>query len=115
MEFNEHLGMYTFECDGIIFGWDDEPKGDYQSQVKAIAENYKKQLPNIIEFMLPDLNDFYGTVKAEEVEEKLGKPLINLDNGQVTYYEQLFDDVHIFSFEFFDDEFDDLEYFAIDG
>ncbi|MDE6723803.1 MAG: hypothetical protein K2J55_06375, partial [Eubacterium sp.] len=108
MEFNDDLGMYTFDCDGIIFGWEEEPEEDYQSQVKAIAENYKKQLPNIIEFMLPDLNDFYGTVKTEDVEEKLGKPFIDFDNGQVTYYEQSFDSIHIFSFQFLHDEFEDL-------
>lgn len=115
MEFNSDLEMYTFECDGLIFVWREEPQGDYQSDVKVIVENYKKRLPKIIEFMLPDLKEFYGNVKAKEVEEKLGKPFIDFDNGEVTYCEQTFDDIHIFSFEFLDDEFDNLSCFFIDG
>lgn len=115
MEFNNDLGMYIFEYNGIIFGWEEEPEGDYQSDVKVIAANYKKQLPKIIEFMFPDICDFYGNAEIEEVEEKLGRPFIDFDNGQVTYCEQTFDDVHIFSFEFLDDEFKDLQYFTIDG
>ena len=51
----------------------------------------------------------------EEIEEKLGKPMIDIDNGQVTYCEQTFDDIHIFSFEFLDDEFNEMQYFSIDG
>lgn len=31
------------------------------------------------------------------------------------YCEQTFDYTHIFIFEFWDDEFEDLNYFAIDG
>ena len=36
-------------------------------------------------------------------------------NGKVTYCEQTFDNVHIFTFEFLDEEFKELQYFAIDG
>ena len=49
------------------------------------------------------------------IKEKLGKPVIDYDNGQVNYFEQSFDDMHIFTFEFLDDEFRDLQYFSIDG
>lgn len=38
-----------------------------------------------------------------------------IENGTATYCEQTFDYTHIFCFEFGDDEFEDLDYFAIDG
>lgn len=40
---------------------------------------------------------------------------MHFDNGRIDYCEQSFDDMHIFSFEFLDDEFKDLQYFSIDG
>ena len=42
-------------------------------------------------------------------------PIIEPERDTVTYCEQTFDDTHIFSFTFWDDEFKDLHYFAIDG
>ena len=69
----------------------------------------------IIEFMIPDLQEVYGDIDVEIVKEKLGRPIIDYDNGRVDYCEQSFDDIHIFSFEFLDDEFKDLQYFSIDG
>ena len=51
----------------------------------------------------------------EMVKEKLGRPTIDFDNGRVDYCDQSFDDMHIFSFEFLDDEFKELQYFSIDG
>lgn len=41
--------------------------------------------------------------------------MIDYDNGTVTYLEQSFDGDHIFEFEFLGDEFEDLQYFSIDG
>ena len=37
------------------------------------------------------------------------------DYENQTYCEQTFDDIHIFSFEFLDDEFNEMQYFSIDG
>ena len=42
-------------------------------------------------------------------------PIIEPERDAVTYCEQTFDYTHIFCFEFWDDEFEDLNYFAIDG
>ena len=65
--------------------------------------------------MLPDLEEIYGEVHIESAKEKLGKPTIYPESGVVDYLEQSFDDIHIFRFEFLDDEFKELEYFQIDG
>lgn len=115
MEFNEDLGQFIFEYDGLIFAWDEEPEEDYTEQVKTLSQKYNEQLNEIIEFMMPDITEAFGEFSLDEIKERLGRPVIDYDNGQVNYFEQSFDDTHIFTFEFLDDEFKDLQYFSIDG
>lgn len=115
IKFNKDLEAYTLEIDGILFSWEEEPEGDYESEAQIIAENYKNNLSKIIDFISEDIREVYGDMELEEIKENLGKPIIDIYNGQVTYCEQTFDDIHIFSFEFLDDEFSELQYFGIDG
>ena len=115
MKFDEELEQFVFEYHGLIFAWDEEPGEDYIEQVKAISEKYNAQLDSIIEFMMPDITATFGDFSTDKIKEKLGKPVINYDNGQVNYLEQSFDDIHIFTFEFMGDEFQDLKYFSMDG
>ena len=49
------------------------------------------------------------------MKSRIGTPIIEPERDAVTYCEQTFDDTHILSFTFWDDEFKDLHYFAIDG
>lgn len=99
----------------IIFLSEDEPDNDYIENLNVIAENYHNHLDKIIAFMIPDLIEMYNHVDAETVKGKLGKPVIDYNNGIVKYLEQTFDDIHIFEFEFLDDAFGDIQYFSIDG
>lgn len=115
MHFDNDLGMYVSEIDGIIFAFEEEVAEDYEDRLQAIADKYWSNLEFIIEFMMPDLQEVYGDIDVEIVKEKLGRPTIDFDNGRVDYCEQSFDDMHIFSFEFLDDEFKELQYFSIDG
>ena len=50
-------------------------------QVKAISEKYNAQLDSIIEFMMPDITATFGDFSTDKIKEKLGKPVINYDNG----------------------------------
>ena len=115
MRFDEELEQFVFEYHGLIFAWDEEPEENYMEQVKTISEKYNARLDSIIEFMMHDIVAAFGDFSTDEIKEKLGKPVINYDNGQVNYLEQSFDDIHIFTFEFMDDEFQDLKYFSMDG
>ncbi len=115
MEFNEDLGQFIFEKDGLIFAWDEEPDDDISNVVDVLTQNYRLHLDAIAEFMLPDLQQMYGDIDVETVKEKIGKPIIDYDNGRVSYIEQSFDNVHIFEFEFLDDAFEELQYFSVDG
>lgn len=115
MLYNEELGEYFVEIQNILFISEEQQDEDYVNGLKRIANNYYDNLNSIIEFMLSDLNEMYGETDAETVKKKLGRPTVDYDNGTVTYLEQAFDNVHIFSFEFLDDEFNEIQYFAIDG
>ena len=115
MRFDEELEQFVFEYHGLIFAWDEGPEGDYMEQIKAIAEKYNARLDSILEFMMPDIVEIFRDYNTDEIKKKLGRPVINYDNGQINYLEQSFDDVHIFTFEFLDDEFQDLKYFSMDG
>lgn len=115
MRFDNETETYVYEKEGIIFSWEEEPNEDYEKITTIFVKNYQENLANIIEFMLPDIEEVYGQVTLEEVAVKLGKPVINIDEGTVSYFEQTFDDEHIFLFEFIDTEFKNLQYFSIDG
>lgn len=115
MEFNEDLEQFVLEYDGLVFAWDEEPDEGCLEQVRTVSKNYHANINLIIEFMLPDLTKVFGNFSLDEVKEKLGKPVISCENGQVTYFEQTFDDTHIFTFEFSDDDFSDPHYFSMDG
>ena len=114
MHFEDDLEMYVIEVDGIIFAFEDPIDEDKES-LKLLAEKYRNNLDYIIDFMLSDLVEIYGEVNTESVKEKLGKPTIYPESGVVDYLEQAFDDIHIFRFEFLDNEFKELQYFQIDG
>lgn len=115
MEFDEDLEQFIFEYNGLIFAWDEDPGENYLEQVKTLFEKYNAHLNLIVKFMMPDITKVFGEFSFDEMKEKLGKPVIDYDNGRVNYFEQSFDDTHIFTFEFSDDEFENLQYFSIDG
>ena len=115
MEFDESLQQYTYSYEDLIFAWDEEPTEEYINKVKALAKNYKDNFDRIIDFILPDLREMYGDISKEDVKNNLGKPIIDYNQGTVTYCEQSFDDYHIFSFEFLNNTFEKLEHFSVDG
>ena len=51
----------------------------------------------------------------DEVIENLGIPQINPERCEVVYCEQTFDDEHIITFEFLDDDFEEIENICLDG
>lgn len=115
MELDEKLGQYKFENNGLIFVWDEEPDEEISGVIEMLTENYYLHLDDIVYFMWADLQQVYGGIDIETVKDKLGKPIIDYENGRVTYVEQSFDDIHVFEFEFLDDAFEKLQYFSIDG
>ncbi|MFC2471686.1 MAG: hypothetical protein ACFNVI_09845 [Lachnoanaerobaculum gingivalis] len=115
MEFDESLQQYIYSYEDLIFAWDEEPEGEYINVVKVLSKNYKDNFDKIIDFMMPDLREMYGDISREDVKNNLGKPIIDYNQGTVSYCEQIFDDWHIFEFEFSDEKFEKLEHFSVNG
>lgn len=115
VKYDTKLNAYTLDKEGIIFIWNEEPTGDFEKEATKISKFYNENLLNIINFMISDIQAMYGDVNTDDVKKKLGRPIIDIENGQVTYCEQKFDDIHIFCFEYLDDKFSELQYFSIDG
>ena len=115
MYFNDELGQFVCENNGLIFAWDEEPNEDISNIINRLTDNYYSHIDEIAQFMLLDLKQMYGEVDVEVVKEMLGKPIIDYDNGRVSYLEQRFDSMHIFEFEFLDDAVEELQYFSVNG
>lgn len=115
IQYSDKYGAYVFETNNIIFCWDEKPGEDAEKIATRTADFYLENIDNIAQYIFDEIQDTFEVSGIEEVKEKIGRPKINIENGQVTYCEQQFDDMHIFSFEYMDDEFQELVYFAIDG
>lgn len=115
IRFNEKYERYESEYKDILFTSDHKFGADECNLIRTLAENYYLHLNELIKFMLPDIKALYGKVSVKSVKEKLGRPVIDIDDWTVTYTEQSFDDVHIFKFELMDEEFEDIDLFSIDG
>jgi len=115
MIFDQSLQAYVHEVDGVFLAWEEKPSGNFEVEAQLLAANYHKNLSRILAFILPRLQEFYGYFTGEEATEKLGKPIIEPERQTVTFCDQTFDDIHIFSFDYQGQDFEILENFAIDG
>lgn len=116
-QFDAERGMYISQKNDIIFSCENL-SSDYEEKSNILAKKYYEKLPQIIDFMLPDLCDCYGDfcreLSYEEITVKLGKAEINLDLDHIVYCEHTFDYIHIFTVTFCND-LDEFRYFIIDG
>lgn len=112
-KFDEELDEYVAELNGVEFVCD-EPQDSYKKEAQKLSKLYYEKLPEMIEFMLPELQQVYGEVEKAKLPQLLGKPTINLSTFQIMYAEQTLDDIHIIGFEY-SDNFEEFFYFSIDG
>ena len=115
MIFDQSLQAYVHEVDNVLVAWEERPSGNFEMEAQLLAANYHKNLYRILAFILPHLQEFYRYFTDEEATEKLGKPIIEPERQTVTFCDQTFDDIHIFSFDYQGQAFESLENFAIDG
>ena len=105
LKYDERYCEYSLLYEGLKFCWDEKPSDDYLDTVKVLAQNYHKNIDKIAAFMLDDIREMYDeSITIDDVKARIGVPKIEIENY-----------THIFCFEFWDDEFEDLNYFAIDG
>lgn len=112
-KFDEERDEYVEELNGVEFVCD-EPQTGYEKEAKKLSKLYYERLPEMIDFMLPELQEIYGEIDKDKLPEMLGKPTIDLRTQQIMYIEQTLDDIHIIQFEYGDD-FEEFYYFSIDG
>ena len=116
MIFDQSLQAYIHEVDDVLVAWEEKPSGNFEMEAQLLAANYHKNRSRILAFILPPFyKKFYGYLTDEELLKKLGKPIIEPERQTVTFCDQTFDDIHIFSFDYQGQAFESLENFAIDG
>ena len=115
MIFDQSLQAYVHEVDDVLVAWEEKPIGNFEVGAQLLASNYHRNRSRILAFILPHLQEFYGHFTDEGATEKLGKPIIEPERQTVTFCDQTFDDIHIFSFDYQGQAFESLENFAIDG
>ena len=112
-QYSEDEELYLAVVDGVEFVSEEEPELS-DEEVRDLAERYQENLPRILDFMLPALEEFYGKLDKAELPKALGRPRIDLDTSEVSYCEHTLDESHTIGFEFYDD-IETLENLAIDG
>jgi len=112
-KFDEERDEYVAELNGVEFTCDELEDGD-EEEAEKLSKLYFEKLPEIIDFMLPELEHIYGKIDKANLPQLLGKPTINLTTYQIMYLEHTLDDTHIIEFEYADD-FAEFELFNIDG
>ena len=112
-QYSEDEELYLAVVDGVEFVSEEEPELS-DEEVRDLAERYQENLPRILDFMLPALEEFYGKLDKAELPKALGRQRIDLDTSEVSYCEHTLDESHTIGVEFYED-FETLEILAIDG
>lgn len=115
LEYNDDYEAYILEYEDVIICWEEEPDEGYEKIANDVRNAYNRNMKHIAEAIYGEIKEMFDITDVDEVISKLGKPQIYPDNGQVAYCENSFDDAHIISFEYLDDEFNEIEYVLIDG
>jgi hypothetical protein len=113
--YDEDEELFIDDFDGIIVTCDEVSEG-FEELAARIAELYPQRLEDIADFLIKEgICDFFGELTPDEIMDGLGVPRIDIGSRTVTYTEHSFDDVHIISFEYDDEELDGFMYLSIDG
>ena len=112
-EYSEKDNAYIAVIDSVKFCCEKIENG-YEDIMMQLVNLYKEKLPDIIDFMMDDLQRTFGTVTVEEVINALGMPMIDLDRNIISYLEHTLDDIHIIDVEF-SGQFEEFYETIIDG
>ena len=112
-EYNDEHNGYVAEIYSLKFLCE-EVSADFEEQAKELADCYEEKLPELIAFMLPELQEVYGELTADEVIDALGTPLVDLDREVISYLAHTLDDIHIIDVEY-GGMFDEFFEVMIDG
>ena len=105
-EFYAELNDIKFVCEKV--------EDNYEQLAEEISNTYESKILDIVNFLLPDINEMFGVSDIDIIQKVLGKPQIDLDKSMIVYCDQTLDDVHIISVEFVG-LFTNFYYTSIDG
>ena len=89
---------YKKEINGIMFESASE-ENISPEKITTLSQAYMSNINLILNFMLNNgLRDFYSDISMDNLEEKLGKPTIDIDIKQVCYLDHSLDKSHIISY-----------------
>lgn len=112
-EYDENNDYYKMEIKGIEFVCD-SVHSDYEKRAVELAQAYERRLPDIVDYLMPDIKEMFGITNPDAIANSLGKPSIDLDRGTLTYLEHTMDSLHIIEMEF-DGDFTSFYNACIDG
>ena len=104
---------YTAVIEGIEFICE-TVKPEFEETALALAKAYQEKLPRIVAHLLDEVTATFGAISADELEDALGTPQIDLDRGTLSYLDHTLDDAHIIEIEY-SGLFDELYDVTIDG
>ena len=97
--YDENNDYYKMDINGIEFVCD-SIHYDYEKHAVELAQAYEKRLPDIVDYLMPDIKEMFGITNPDVIANSLGKPSIDLDRGTLTYLEHTMDSLHIIEMEF---------------
>ena len=84
--YDENNDYYKMEINGIEFVCD-SIHSDYEKHAVELAQAYEKRLPDIVDYLMPDIKEMFGITNPDVIANSLGKPSIDLDRGTLTNLE----------------------------
>ena len=115
--YDEKYDRLVRRLNGITFLCN-EYKQEYDLLSEHISDVYEKQLPYIVDSIMPRLKAFYGEMRRDidysTVINSLGFPIIDVYMKTIEYSEASFDKGHTFTVSFTGD-FDAFGPLSIDG
>jgi len=111
--YDENNDYYKMEINGIEFTCN-RIHSDYKKRAVELAQVYEKRLPDIVDYLMPDIKEMFGITNPDVIANSLGKPSIDLDRGTLTYLEDTMDSLHIIEMEF-DGDFTSFYNACLDG
>lgn len=118
--FNDKDQIYQAEINGMEVDINDKNMSDETIGFAAqIAQAYPGKLDEIAKYLSQDedMRIFFGDLSKEEIIAGLNMPILRVfkgENGQLTYCNHVFDDIHVIDLEF-SGVLEEFSYITIDG
>lgn len=98
-KYNDEYDNYVIKMDGVLVCCQ-EPDMESVEKADIIVKKYYQEIDKIMDFVRDNICDMFENSKMDDLQKLLGEPVIDLDAGTISYYEQKLDNFHIIQVEF---------------